>query len=468
MPELPEVETIKNILNTFIQNRKIISIDVLRESTILGDTNDFKSKLKGETFLNVSRIGKYLIFHLTNELVIISHLRMEGKYYQFNENEKNSKHARVVFHLDNNKKLVYDDSRCFGIMKLSKEDSYLNEKEIKILGKEPFDIKDGNYLLERAKRTTLPIKSFLLDQSVMTGLGNIYVDEVLYKSKIHPLTPANMISKKEFDVILINSVETLNEAIKSGGSTIKSYHPTNSVDGKFQTKLVAYGKYKTQCPNCGTYFRFIKVNGRGTTFCPSCQFVRKKQIIIGLTGKIASGKSTVLSIFKSKGIPAISSDEIVKNLYKKKCIVDLVNKEFNLTFENEIDKSILRQYLISNPSKISKLNKIIHPLVKREIISFIKANKSELIVAEVPLLFEAKFEQIFDYIIALDISKTNQEKRLKERNPNSYIDLENINKNNKFEEYKKMVDIIIKNDKDINHLENQINKIINKLKDRLN
>ena len=468
MPELPEVETIKNVLKPIVINKKIIKIDVLRDSTIVGDTNLFVSSLTNQTFLDVTRIGKYLIFHLTNGLVFLSHLRMEGKYFELDEKESNTKHTRVVFHLNNSKKLIYDDSRCFGILKLSSENNYLNEKEIKVLGPEPFDIENGAYLHEKAKKVKLPIKSFLLDQSVMTGLGNIYVDETLFKSKIHPLTPANFLSKKDFDTILFHAKETLKEAIISGGSTIKSYHPSKDIDGRFQTKLLAYGKKGTVCPSCGAIFRFTKVNGRGTTYCPNCQMVRKNQIVVGITGKIASGKSSVAALFKENSIPTFSSDEIVLDLYKNKNVIAKINKAFNLTFSDVVDKTVLRKYLLYNSKDINKLNKIVHPLVKEEIIRQIAQHKKGIIVFEVPLLFEANLENLFDYIIAVDVNKKEQEKRLALRNPLSHLDLKIINSNNKFEIYKKMVDIIIDNDKDIDHLKDIVNKIINKLRSRLN
>lgn len=468
MPELPEVETIKNVLKPIVINKKIIKIDILRDSTIVGDTNLFVSSLTNQTFLDVTRIGKYLIFHLTNGLVFLSHLRMEGKYFELDEKESNTKHTRVVFHLNNSKKLIYDDSRCFGILKLSSENNYLNEKEIKVLGPEPFDIENGTYLHKKAKKVKLPIKSFLLDQSVMTGLGNIYVDETLFKSKIHPLTPANFLSKKDFDTILFHAKETLKEAIISGGSTIKSYHPSKDIDGRFQTKLLAYGKKGTVCPICGATFRFTKVNGRGTTYCPNCQMVRKSQIVVGITGKIASGKSTVAALFKENSIPTFSSDEIVLDLYKNKNVIAKINKAFNLTFSDVVDKTVLRKYLLDNPKDINKLNKIVHPLVKEEIIRQIAQHKKGIIVFEVPLLFEANLENLFDYIIAVDVNKKEQEKRLALRNPLSHLDLKIINSNNKFEIYKKMVDIIIINDKNIDHLKDIVNKIINKLRSRLN
>nr|MCR4879909.1 DNA-formamidopyrimidine glycosylase [Bacilli bacterium] len=139
MPELPEVETVKNVLSKIVIGNTITDIDVYRERQIEGDVDLFKAKLKGQTFLSLSRIGKYLIFHLTNELVIISHLRMEGKYFEYLESEPDSKYARVVFHFNNGHKLCYDDSRTFGVLKLTDEASYLKDKGIMKLGPEPWD-----------------------------------------------------------------------------------------------------------------------------------------------------------------------------------------------------------------------------------------------------------------------------------------------------------------------------------------
>ena len=315
MPELPEVETVKNVLLPIVKDHKILKIDVLRLSTIEGDVNEFISNLQGQTFLSISRIGKYLIFHLTNEMVMLSHLRMEGKYYELLENEDNSKYARVVFHLDNGHKLCYDDSRCFGILKLSNEASYKDEEMISKLGPEPFYVDDVKPIMKKVKSVKKPIKTALLDQTLVTGLGNIYVDETLFASKIHPLTPTNKIKENEWKKIISNAKEILSLAIKSGGSTIKSYHPGKDIDGNFQTRLKVYGKSGEMCPECKAHeFRFIKVGGRGTTFCPGCQKKVGSPLNIAITGKIASGKSTATEVFNSHDIPTLSSDEIVKEL----------------------------------------------------------------------------------------------------------------------------------------------------------
>ena len=467
MPELPEVETVKNVLIPIIKNRTIIKIDVLRMSTIHGDVDEFVKTLEGKTFLNISRIGKFLIFHLNEDLVFISHLRMEGKYYELLKSEKNSKYARVVFHLDNGHKLCYDDSRCFGMMKLSNEKDYKNLKDIAQLGPEPFDIKDPKYLLNRCKKSTLPIKSTLLDQTLMTGLGNIYADEVLFASKIHPLTPANRITIKEWDVIVNNAVEILNRAIISGGSTIKSYHPGKDIDGNFQTSLQAYGKKGEKCPNCGSIMRFMKVNGRGTTYCPKCQKQITDKLKVAVYGRVSSGKSTVLEEFQKQGYYAISSDEIVADLYNRKEVANLIGKAFGLSFEEKIDKNVLREYLLKNPKEKKKLEKLVHPLVKKEILRIFKTVKSHMIVIEVPLLFESKMDNLFDVIIAVDIPEDKQKEFLYNRNPETAEALLKINKEHQFDQHKNKADYVLVNSAGLKDFVKNIRSIINELQYRL-
>ena len=467
MPELPEVETVKNVLIPIVKGRTIKQIDVLRNSTIHGDIDEFKNALINKTFLNVSRIGKFLIFHLSDNVVFISHLRMEGKYYEVLESEPNSKYSRVVFHLDNDHKLCYDDSRCFGMMKLSNEKEYKDVKDIAQLGPEPFDITDYKYLLNRCKKSSLPIKSTLLDQTLMTGLGNIYADEVLFASKIHPLTPANKITLKEWERIVKNSQDILNQAILSGGSTIKSYHPGKDIDGNFQTSLKAYGKKGEPCINCGSIMRFMKVNGRGTTYCPKCQKQIADKLKVSIYGRISSGKSTVLKEFQDHGYYAISSDEIVAHLYEKKDVATLLGKTFNLPFDNAVDKDVLRKYINEHPKDRKKLEKLVHPLVKKEILRIFKTVQSRMIVIEVPLLFESKMDNLFDVIIAIDIPQNKQKKLLIERNPLTAEALLKINSEHQFDEHKNKADYIINNSAGLDVLKKSVDKIINELQYRL-
>ena len=468
MPELPEVETVKNVLVPIVAGQKITKIDVLRKTTIVGDDKVFVSSLVGEKFLSISRKGKFLIFHLTNEKVIISHLRMEGKYYEFLENEPDSKYARVVFHFDNGHKLCYDDSRCFGIMILSNESNYLEEKEIAKLGPEPFEINDVSFLLKATKNKKLPIKTTLLDQSLMTGLGNIYVDEVLYASKIHPLTPANKISKKQWELIVDNAKKILNIAIEMGGSTIKSYHPGKDIDGNFQTRIKIYGKGGETCPTCGHTYRFIKVNGRGTTFCPVCQQKVGAPLNVGLTGKIASGKSTFLDICKKEGIATISSDEIVHDLYQKDEVINNIEKLLKIQFPNhKLDKKQLGEHILLNPKDKKKLEKYVHALVLKEIKNFLAKEKSPIRVVEVPLLFESKADSLFDTIVVVDINEKKQDKLLNERDGDKALLLKELNSHNKIDENKNKATYLISNNSSLTNLEKQSLEVINKLRDRL-
>ncbi len=468
MPELPEVETVKNVLLPIVKGRKITQIDILRSSIIKNNPKDiFSHGLIGETILDVSRIGKFLIFHLTNEKVMISHLRMEGKYFEILENEKPTKYARVIFHFDNGHRLCYDDSRTFGMLKLSSESQYLKEKEIAQLGPEPF-FADAKTLKEKTIHSHTPIKSTLLDQTLMTGLGNIYADEVCYACHIHPLTETNKISLSQWEDIVINARRILNEAIASGGSTIRSYHPGKGIDGNFQTSLLAYGKKDEPCPRCGHYFRFIKVGGRGSTFCPHCQIRHGKPIKVAIFGPSGVGKSVILQYLAKQNYATISADEVVNQLYERKEIIDKINKLFNLSFDNKIDKALLRQYLIDHPKDIRKLNNLIHPLVKKEIEQYINKQKMDFVFAEVPLLFEAKMENDFDIWLAVDINQDQQIERLNKRNKKSAQDIKTINSYSKFDIYKKKADFVINNNTDLKSLYKQIDNLINKWQDRLN
>ena len=447
MPELPEVETVKNILLPIVKGRKIVKIDVLRNSTIEGDIKEFVSNLQGETFLDITRIGKYMIFHLTNEKVMISHLRMEGKYYEFLESDDNSKYARVVFHFDNNHKLCYDDSRCFGILKLSSEDNYLKEEMIAKLGPEPFDVDDVAPLMKKVKKVKKPIKTTLLDQTLMTGLGNIYVDEVLFASKIHPLTPANLITKPQWELIVSHAKEILNEAIQSGGSTIKSYHPGKDIDGNFQTRLKVYGKSGERCASCKEReYRFIKVGGRGTTFCPNCQKKVGAPISVAVTGKIGSGKSTATKEFALKGYDTLSSDEVVSELYLRKDVTNKIEKLLGISFKKDtVDKDILRNHLLTHPKDKRKLERLVHPLVAKEIKNFLSTSKSPIRVVEVPLLFESKLDSIFDVIIVIDISEEKQNELVSSRDKEKALYLKEINKTNQIDKNKNKASYLISN-----------------------
>lgn len=459
MPELPEVETIKNFLLPQIKNQTIDHVEVIKEKQIHSDVNEFISKLKDQTFLTMSRIGKYLFFHLTNDLVIISHLRMEGKYYYLNNNKENPKHTKVIFHLKNGDRLIYDDSRGFGMLKLSTLDKYKYEKEIIKLGKEPFDVKDVEEIINKINPNA-SIKATLLDQTVISGIGNIYADEILYKTKLHPNTKNKNISKAKWEQIIKEAIIILNESIKANGSTIKSYHPSEDKSGEFQNKLHVYGKKNERCPICNSVFKKIVVASRGTTYCPLCQKLNIR-LNVALTGPSGVGKSTVLKYIKDKGYDVYSADEIVKNLYKNATFAKYLGEKLGISFKNEVDKNVLKQYLSIDKNNKKKLNEAVHPCVKNEIEKVLKENE-KMIFIEVPLLYEAHLENLFDVVIAITSNK--QDELLKNREGDNYSTIKKINADNKFNTYKHYVDFIINNNSSLEDLYSQIDKIINKLK----
>ena len=153
MPELPEVETVKNILKEMTLGKTIKSVDVLRQQTIEGDSKEFSKSLLNETITDFGRVGKFIIFYLTNNKVMISHLRMEGKYFLKNESEKITKHDMVVFHFNDGTKLLYNDTRRFGKMLLSTEQQYMNVPPLNNVGPDPFMLENAK-ILQKAMRST--------------------------------------------------------------------------------------------------------------------------------------------------------------------------------------------------------------------------------------------------------------------------------------------------------------------------
>lgn len=469
MPELPEVETVKKILEKRYVNKTITKIEILYQKMIHSPIDEFIKNITGAKIISVTRKGKYLFINFNNKYSIISHLRMEGKYILRQNNEDVSSHTRVVFYLDDDTKLCYDDSRCFGVMYLSKTENIFENKEVKKLGPEPFDILDPNYLYQKFHKSNSEIKLCLLDQSIMAGLGNIYCDEVLFNTKINPFRKAKTLSLQDCQNILTSSVNILNKAISLGGSTVSSYHPEKGIDGKFQNQLNVYGKVNQACPICQTSLLKDKLGGRGTTYCPNCQ---KVGISIGLTGKIASGKSTVLELFKNKGIDVFSSDVAVDNLYKdlnfKKEIIKLFTEKV-LNDDLTISKGYIKNQISIEPSLKKQLESLIHPIIKKQIENFIfKHKETRMCIIEVPLLFEAKFDHLFDFIIGVNCSNITQLKNLKNRgSKNINLDLM-INSSSNFDKNAHKCDFLIDNDGTIDELKHQVDEIYNQLLSKVN
>ena len=269
MPELAEVEVVKEVLSNSVINTKIIDIDCFYEAMIEPSYLEFKSKLINKTIKRIDRLGKYLIFVL-EDIAFISHLRMEGKYFYLPENTEISKHTHVVFHLENGYKLAYQDVRKFGRMELKEIEQIYSTLPLSKLGVEAnsnsYDVSD---ILSKINKKNLPIKTVLLDQTIISGLGNIYVDEVLFKAKINPHRLAKNISIEDVNNIMIHSREILNKAILYKGTTIKSYTSSLGVKGGYQDFLNVHTKIN--CPLCAKKLNKDKIGGRSSYYCSKCQ-----------------------------------------------------------------------------------------------------------------------------------------------------------------------------------------------------
>ncbi len=274
MPELPEVETVRQVLRTKILNKQIDKVNVIYEGIIKDDTvEDFINKIKNQTILEIERKGKYLFFIL-NDYILISHLRMEGKYFLKNNNEKIDSHEHVIISLGDIE-LRYHDVRKFGTMQLRTKDTLYTTNPIMKLGMEPLT-EDFTYeKLKEIIRTKKKLKTFLLEQEYICGIGNIYADEICFLSNLHP--EQILISITDEDILNIynatNSV--IKKAVEDGGTTIRSYTSSLGVTGRFQLNLNVHQRVNQPCKICNTTIIKTKVSGRGTYICTTCQKVKK-------------------------------------------------------------------------------------------------------------------------------------------------------------------------------------------------
>ena len=270
MPELPEVETVKNGLKSKVLNKKITNCKVLYPGIIAYPNKErFEKNIINQTINDIKRRGKFLVYEL-DDYYLISHLRMEGKYFIKETKEQLNKHDHVVFALNDKKELRYNDTRKFGKMHLVKKDE-LDITPLAKLGLEPWDEKLTEKYLKEKLNKKKAIKTLLLDQEIIVGIGNIYADEILFLSKINPEIPGANLTKKNREDIITNTQKVLEKAIESGGTTIHSYTSVDGITGRFQQELLVHGRKKEPCPTCKTEILKIVVNGRGTYYCPKCQ-----------------------------------------------------------------------------------------------------------------------------------------------------------------------------------------------------
>ena len=288
MPELPEVEVVKRSLINKTQNLIVKAVKI-NDGRLRYKINRIKiKKIIGLRFKKISRRSKYLLFFFNKEIVMLVHLGMTGKfffinhkrekyktsfYYNLNE-EKDKRHDRIIFVLSNNQKLIYNDIRKFGFIKFIKRANLDQNIHLKHLGPEPLSAKFNmeyfkNYIMGKERN----IKDLLMDQKFLSGLGNIYVNEILFHSGIRPVKKINKLANFEIQKIIKFSKKIISKAIILGGSSIKDFSSSSGKKGSFQQHFSVYGKKGENCSKvkCAGKIKKIAISNRASFFCNKCQ-----------------------------------------------------------------------------------------------------------------------------------------------------------------------------------------------------
>ncbi len=274
MPELPEVETVLRGMENALLGKCIKAVKINRYDLRMPLPQDFGQRLTGKSINALERRGKYIIMHIGDNIHVILHLGMSGRVNIFPPNipYKAQKHDHVVVTMGDGACFAFEDARRFGMVYIA-EGSWKLEKRFASMGAEPLDDWSGGELYESLKNKKSPIKSALLDQRVVAGLGNIYVCETLFRALIDPLRLSNSITAKEAGDIVKHSRDILIEAIKAGGSSLKDYKHTDGSLGYFQHSFAVYNREGEKCSNnkCASNISRIVQSGRSTFYCSSCQ-----------------------------------------------------------------------------------------------------------------------------------------------------------------------------------------------------
>lgn len=266
MPELAEVETTKRDLKKILIGKRICKVEVFLDKIVYNKKDEFIKISEGQTVLNVKRRGKWLLFELDSNYIII-HFRMEGRFYLLPLNEKRDKHDYVIFYFDDFS-LHFNDPRLFGKMEVIKKDALEKFFLDKKLGLEYTDSNlTPEYLKEKFKTHHTDIKKMLLDQSYVAGIGNIYADEILFASKINPKSYADRLTKPKLKEIIDNTKKVFEHSLKYKGT----YPNIDGKRGTFEEHLMVHKRQGEKCYNCGNIIIKEKVGGRGTYYCPKCQ-----------------------------------------------------------------------------------------------------------------------------------------------------------------------------------------------------
>lgn len=273
MPELPEVETVRRGLAGTLIGRSIQAVNIQLPRLIKWPAvPEFIALLTGKRIDALDRRGKYLLLKLEGGVVLVIHLRMTGRLYYRRQEEAQDLYSRVVFCLDNGDRLVFADTRTLGTLSALQADELATVHGLSSMGPEPLSPELTNeYLHNALKRRKAKIKSLLLNQEIIGGLGNIYVDESLFLAGIHPERNGDSLSPEEITRLLFAINTVIQEALSHQGTTFRDFQDSNGREGGHQHHLKVYGRKGRKCTVCDNLILRIEVGGRGTHFCPFCQ-----------------------------------------------------------------------------------------------------------------------------------------------------------------------------------------------------
>ena len=291
---------------------------------------------------------------------------------------------------------------------------------------------------------------------MIAGIGNIYADEICFQAQINPLRQARFISSEKYDQLITACRLILKEAIKQGGTTIRSYTSSLGVTGMFQQSLKVHNRENEECYKCGNKIIREKVNGRSTYYCPYCQ--KNTAIKVAVTGSIGSGKSTVMEYLRNSGYKTIDCDEINRQLLSE----DGIQKEISKICGCSFDKKVLIKEIFGGTLVGQQVQTYLHQMIYHRLKQWLKDNEDEQIIfAEVPLLFEYDWDYFFDYNVAVIADKDKLYKRLKEnRQMNEEEIAERLNKQLSAEIKKEQADFVIENNGCSIDLEKNITKML--------
>lgn len=460
MPELPEVETVKNTLSAQIIGRRVEAVEVFYAKMVKTPAVGL-SELMDRTFESIARKGKFLIFGLSGALTMVLHLRMEGKFFVVEERpDPLPRSLSFLLRLDDGRYLAFFDTRKFGVVYLFKNRSDLAVEPLLSVGPDPFEC-SAEHLYESYRRQRRYLKEVLLDQSLVSGIGNIYADEILFAAGLSPFKPADSITPAEAERLLEHAVRIMKKSIETGGSTVRSYLSSPDHAGSFQEHLMVYGRAGQPCKVCGTLIEKRQLDGRGTSFCRRCQH---QGLVVGITGAIASGKSTVAGIFARRGFELYSCDQRVHELYADPRFLKEAAKLFPEAFADGYDRDRLLEKLSSETKFRRRYETYLYRALRLDVIEYLNRRADRDVAIEAPRLFEARFEDFCSYLVGVTADEASVRERLKARGTADIKKMLELNSNSRLHQRLDELDFIIENSGTLEELEEKTLDIIRKIR----